>query len=407
MIVVSAMAWSGCAPAGPVVVAPVDDLVASEPMCATYDAPVLDWVESPTDPASVMVEVNGISTSATERLAQLDLKDEQWQSILRVIVDRDGTRRDTRTPIVGTYSAVEGSIRFRPRFPLDRGVHYAARFDPSALIELTGEGTSSGSTEAIESTFHLSEREASAPAEVVAVFPKAARLPENLLKFYVHFSGPMGRGEAYRHLHLLDMGGREVSAPFLELGEELWDPSGTRFTLLLDPGRIKRGLKPREELGPVLEEGKSYTLVIDRDWADAWGRPLREPFRKDFRVNPPDDAPPDPSKWIVDAPRGETTGPLALRFPEPLDHAMLGRVLSVEDERGGRIEGRVEVDPDATRWRFTPARPWPRGEFRVVVDADLEDLAGNSIGRPFEVDVAEPITDRVEAETVTVRFQVR
>ena len=44
----------------------------------------------------------------------------------------------------------------------------------------------------------------------------------------------------------------------------------TRFTLLFDPGRIKRGLKPAQRrVGPVLEEGKSYTLVIDRGWTDA------------------------------------------------------------------------------------------------------------------------------------------
>ena len=35
--------------------------------------------------------------------------------------------------------------------------------------------------------------------------------------------------------------------------------------MFFDPGRIKRGLKPREQFGPALQEGKSYVLVIDRD----------------------------------------------------------------------------------------------------------------------------------------------
>ena len=38
--------------------------------------------------------------------------------------------------------------------------------------------------------------------------------------------------------------GQAVADPFLELDEELWSTDGRRFTLLFDPGRIKRGLKP-------------------------------------------------------------------------------------------------------------------------------------------------------------------
>ena len=66
----------------------------------------------------------------------------------------------------------------------------------------------------------------------------------------------MSRGKAYRRVHLLDADGKEVDRAFLELGEELSAPDGKRFTLLIDPGRIKRGLKPRKDLGPVLEQGR-------------------------------------------------------------------------------------------------------------------------------------------------------
>ena len=103
--------------------------------------------------------------------------------------------------------------------------------------------------------------------------------------------------------------------PFLELDEELWSPDGTRFTLLFDPGRVKRGLKPREELGPVLEAGKSYSLVIDRDWLDASGNSLKAGFRKTFRVGPPDETSPDPKTWTVRSTAGRLArspgGPLS------------------------------------------------------------------------------------------------
>jgi hypothetical protein len=56
------------------------------------------------------------------------------------------------------------------------------------------------------------------------------------------------RGEAYEHIKLLDAKGKPLEEVFLELGEELWDPEMKRFTLLFHPGRVKKGLVPREEL---------------------------------------------------------------------------------------------------------------------------------------------------------------
>src|SRR5690606_23802877 len=149
--------------------------------------------------------------------------------------------------------------------------------------------------------------------------------------------------------------------PFLELGEELWDPTGTRFTLFFDPGRIKRGLKPREEAGPALEEGKSYTLVIRATWADAQGEPLAREFRKTFRVGPPDDVQPRLANWRLLPPIAGTRQPLELRFPEPMDHAMLERVLQVTDAGGRPVTGKIAVSEGETCWRFIPERPWRAG----------------------------------------------
>ncbi len=66
----------------------------------------------------------------------------------------------------------------------------------------------------------------------------------------------MSRGEAYRRIHLLDADGKPIERAFLELGEELWDPDGKRFTLFIDPGRIKRGLKPRKGRRPRAGAGQ-------------------------------------------------------------------------------------------------------------------------------------------------------
>ncbi len=248
----------------------------------------------------------------------------------------------------------------------------------------------------------------SQPGTVVSqVYPSASELPENLLKFYIHFSAPMSRGEAYERIHLLDAAGKEIDGPFLELGEELWDPKQTRFTLFFDPGRIKRGLKPREEIGPALEEGKSYTLVIDKAWLDAQGNPLKEPYRKTFKVGPPKDTPPNPKEWTLTPGKAETCEPLTVRFPDPMDHAMLVRVLRVTDAAGQDVAGELVISQQETSWRFSPRQPWKPGKYKLVFPADLEDLAGNSIDRPFEVDVFRPVQRRVDQGRFTLPFELK
>ena len=56
---------------------------------------------------------------------------------------------------------------------------------------------------------------------VVALYPSSDRLPENTLRFYVQFSGPVARGDVYRHLRVVRDDGTEVPEPFLEVAEEL------------------------------------------------------------------------------------------------------------------------------------------------------------------------------------------
>ena len=197
-------------------------------------------------------------------------------------------------------------------------------------------------------------------------------LPENLLRFYIQFSAPMSRGEAYQHIRLLDAAGKPVADPFLELDEELWSRDGRRFTLLFDPGRIKRGLKPREEVGPVLEAGKSYTLVIDRPGPTP-GQSARSRFRKSFRVGPPDQDSPSPGTGRSRPPRAGTRHLLEVDFRS----RSTGLGLPT-DLVAGRTESR------SSRVRRVWKRPRPlavharrawTGRVSLVVGTDLEDLA--------------------------------
>ena len=344
-------------------------------------------------------DVSGIDDANLRALAAVRWQPDRWQELFAVYVD-GGAAEGARPAVLGSYRVEDGLLRFTPRFPPAAGVGYRAVFQPGRLPQ-----PADAQASPVVARFVI-PKPPSAPAVVDAVYPSSGRLPENLLKFYLHFSAPMSRGEAYRHIHLLDAAGRPVEGAFLEVGEELWDPDGKRFTLFLEPGRIKRGLKPREDLGPILEAGKKYTLVIDRDWNDARGNPLAEPYHKPFTAAAAAETPPDPKSWTVAPPPAGTTRPLDVRLPGPLDHALLQRLLRVTDAAGTEVPGAETVSDEETRWRFTPARPWQAGDYRLTVDAALEDLAGNSVGRPFEVDAVRPPAP-ASARAVTLPFSVR
>jgi hypothetical protein len=375
------------------------------------------WKAQPDRPEKAAVEVVGADPVALRLLARSKLTVEHWNTFffVRVIPAAEAKASD-QPPLWGSYKLTGDVIRFDPRFPLEPGMRYRAEFDPDRLEALatTLERESRRSASPGRSTTKLSadytsprKKPAEPTTQVAAIYPSRDLVPENLLRFYIVFSAPMSRGEAYDRIMLIDEAtGKKVDAPFLELGEELWSPDGIRFTLLFDPGRVKRGLKPREEMGPVLQAGKAYSLVIDRRWLDATGNPLTAAFRKSFRVGPPDETSPDPKNWSIDAPPAGTRGSLVVRFPEPLDWALLDRLIRVESTETKAVAGQISMESAETTWRFTPTSPWREGAYRLVVGTELEDMAGNSVARPFEVDVAGPISHRVMGKTVERPFEI-
>jgi hypothetical protein len=341
------------------------------------------------------VEVSGLAAEDLTAIGNLGLEGESWTKVFAVyVVPPQG--KHVGPALAGDYHLGDRTLRFTPRFPLTPGVRYRAVFRPR--------GTD-GHTAPIEKEFSLAKPKTEAP-RVTHIYPTGDRLPENQLKFYLHFSASMARGDVYRHVKLLDDRGKPVDLPFLELDEELWDGRQQRLTLFCDPGRIKRGLKPREEVGPVFEEGKRYTLVVDAGFEDANGNPLKEPYRKAFQALAPDDTQPDPKNWKLQSPSAGTRDPLTVTFPKPLDEALLERLVWVTDDRSAKVAGKVAVSGQETLWQFTPNESWKLGQYRLVADTRLEDLAGNSIARPFEVDVFHPVQREVKAETVSVPFAV-
>lgn len=343
----------------------------------------------------VIFVLDGLTKSSREKLDALD--ESARNDVMQVFVaPKPGTEltRDAQR-VFGKYRWENGALSFESRYPASPGVTYRA------IVRLPTWGKSSTS---LETTAPKAERKPT--TQITTIYPTADALPENLLKFYIHFSAPMSTGEAYKHILLETSNGVKLELPFLEIAEELWDKSNTRLTLLLDPGRIKRGLVPREEDGPILVAGQAYRFRVMSDWPDAEGTPLVGEVVKEFKVIGQDTTQPAPTEWKLTTPRAASKSPIVIDLLESLDHAIVTRGIRVFDDKGLEVEGEVTLARQEREWRFTPAQAWIAGDYELRIDDTIEDLVGNNITRPFELDRFDEVKSP-EAKNVKLKINVK
>lgn len=349
----------------------------------------------------LVVEVRGLNQTTLEQLRKAGWQPSQWQRLFSIYSgSQNAVTGGSLPPMAGAYSVEADGLRFTSQFPMESQARYRAVFEPEQLPEkIAGAATVTG-------TFQPPQAESSSSTTVTQIYPSAEVLPENLLKFYVHFSAPMSRGNIYQHIRLLSSDNKEVELPFLEIDEELWDPAMMRLTLIIDPGRIKRGVRPLEDIGPALENGKSYALRISREWKDGAGNPLKEDFTKRFTAGPPDRETPTPKRWKYELPKSQTLMPLAVIFPEPMDHAVTQSSVLVMDSAGNQLKGKIALLDQERRWTFVPENLWQPGAYRLLVRATFEDLAGNNIGKTFDVDTSAGGQGRPNASLFKFDFKI-
>lgn len=295
---------------------------------------------------------------------------------------------NSRFPMLGEYEPVENGILFKPLIPLSPGKRYEVLFNKKPVGGLQVPGPA-----------------ATHAPEVVALYPSADTLPENLLKIYLQFSSPMREGEALQHIRMLDDQADTLAGIFLDLQPELWNSDRTTLTLWLDPGRIKRGLIPNQRMGNPLQKGAWYTLVTDADWKDTRGVPLRAAFLKRFLVSGRDSTLPRPGQWAMKVPAAATRQPLHIGFHEPLDPFLVPETMQIFDDQDRVVQGRMRLLNKEREGEFYPERPWPPGRYRLRVAAYLEDLAGNNLNKVFDRDVT--LQPKREDAYVERAFDVR
>jgi len=282
-----------------------------------------------------------------------------------LVVSLNGSDRG----ILGSFIKTDTGILFQPLIPLSQGMEYGVLQSNRVVGKITVPAS------------------AGKAPRVLAIYPQADTVPENLLKFYIEFSEPMRTGNALDHIFLVDKNRDTLERIFLDLKPELWDQTDKVLTVWIDPGRIKRDLVLNKELGNPLHSRQAYELVISGNWKDRRGLSLGQNITKKFIAGPHVDAQLDINQWRIAAPGAATTAPLVIHLNHPLDHYLLQESISVLTQTGKPVKGKVTLADKDKAWTFTPDAQWQAGVYKLRVAARLEDLAGNNLNKVFDRDI--------------------
>lgn len=288
--------------------------------------------------------------------------------------------------MLGTFETKDSSVYFRPRFPFMQGRTYWIK--PRLAME-----------EDSLITLNIPQKSKLKAPRLTKIYPSSDYWPANQLKFYLHFDQPMELGKAMEYIEIVDEQGKKVEAPFLDMGQELWDVNQEQLTIWFDPGRIKTGLIPNRQYGPPLLEGRQYQLRISRKFRSITGLEMEKDSIKHFETQPNDRKQPDPATWELTIPRANTQTPLMVQFPESLDYALLKTAIWVEDNQGNKVAGRVTIGENEASYSYLPVTTWKAGKYRLHIATDLEDLAGNNLERSFDTALAQEATSLKPPQT--------
>ena len=137
---------------------------------------------------------------------------------------------------------------------------------------------------------------------------------------------------------------------------------------------------------------------------DAQGLPLRSGSQRRYEVGGDERRHVDPGSWLLTVPRAGTSEPVQVAFGRPLDDGLLARCLHVTGPGGELIHGALHIGAGEQSWQLVPRKVWAPGQHQLVVDAALEDLAGNSVSRVFDRDLTRPEDRPRPARPATLAF---
>ncbi len=348
------------------------------------------------------VEVAGLIENRLSQLKKIGLKRKKWQTFFSVYVGDEGSF-ESNPAMLGTYKVEDGKISFIPRFYFEPEIAYTIVVKPALLGKLL-DIEFPDSIRMIHSFSFASDKAISKPV-VSRVYPTGDKLPANLLRFYIYFSESMNEKNTFDFIKILDSKNQEVTDAFVDIKNGLWDSESRRLTVILHPGRIKRGVGLNLTMGETFTESKKYKLLIKKELHSSFGHSLPDDFVKEFEILEHDRVSPNYKNWQLITPGADTTEPLQLTLDKPLDHALLMRFIEVRDSADVRIIGTISLSNNEMAWVFTPEKTWNHGSYKLVVNPALEDLAGNRMDHPFDVNTTKYSVDESGTQ-ITIKFKI-
>lgn len=305
---------------------------------------------------------------------------------LKVYLTESYELEQVNVSILGEYEKVDGRLRFTPLIPFQKGQKYLAFCSTNKL------------------EFKVPLPEDYVNPSVVKIYPSADTLPSNLLKFHLHFSRPMSR-IGYTNVELLDGNGKTIERAILKEIPELWNDDHVQLTIWIEPGRIKRGLGPNVELGPVLEENNSYSLFISGRFRDENGVELDQDYVKKFVAGEADREKLNVDEVVTKYHSEDKSNYLTVKFGEAVDFSSSIANLSIQGSSTQVIKGSWQLTNEDTEAIFTPESKLEKGHYEVLLNSVIEDLAGNNFVRNFDQEINEKL-ERDSKKQFRVSFDI-
>lgn len=327
-----------------------------------------------------------VSDAIVEAIESNEISFQQWSSFFTI-----RTSTSTRQ-VLGEYTVKDNRICFTPRFLPDPDVQYIATFSFEQLGQVITLKTSKKELQEVITFEGLKNT----ITRILDLAPSQDTLPANLLRGYVYFSSPMGFGNPYDHIALLNSQGEQMQDVFVELPEGLWNDDRTRLTLLFHPGRVKRGVGPNVKQGSILEPGEQYQLTISQAWMDANGNPLDDTYRKEFIAGPAIRSTMELDDWKI----GSEEDNVIIETGRPVDLEMSRRMLRILDAND--VEFPFEtVKVSENQIILTSTSLQSGANYRLEINPKLEDICGNTFLNPFDYKEG---SRQIEGETLALPF---
>lgn len=278
--------------------------------------------------------------------------------------------KDKKQPIFGDFTKKNDTLVFTPVIPLSSNTSYQIKRNGIVISEFFVE------TSILKNN-----------PKILDIYPKIDTVPENLLKMYIIFSKPMQQvKDAKEFISVYDLTKNKEIDIFLDLETELWNNNNTELTLWLDPGRIKKGLIPNEKQGKPIEQGKKYLIKIDRNWFDTNENSLDKDYQKEIFVTQKDIIKPSKKQLQIFTPEFNTKNNLKIESSEELDMMLIEDNFSIY-MNNTLISGAFSFDKKAKIVYFKPNNKWTKGNYKLIIKSQQEDLAGNNFNRLFDRDI--------------------